>query len=71
MIKGHTKDIDHTCEVCKMEVKAMIPHECDPSICKNCKGKGETWLGRNKATGRWDGYEKCSKCEGTGKVIFT
>lgn len=53
-----------------MFVKAFIPHECDPSICRKCNGKGTIYKGRQKSTGRWIGYDQCAGCEGTGKMIW-
>lgn len=53
---------------CGMLVRAYIPHECDPDICRKCNGKGTIFKGRQKSTGRWIGYDPCPVCEGTGET---
>ncbi len=69
MPKTHSPDVDKTCEYCKMRIQAFIPHECDPSICRPCKGRGELWLGRDHDTKKWLGWAKCRDCEGSGRTL--
>lgn len=66
--KKHKPLEDKTCPVCGERILAKIPHECDPAICKTCYGKGELWIGRKNRA--WIGYERCPRCEGTGKTIW-
>lgn len=61
---------DKPCPFCHMVIQKHIPHECDPSICRTCFGKGEKWLGRDKETAKWLGWSLCPDCGGTGKRRF-
>lgn len=70
MPKSHNPEVDRVCKVCKWTIQAFIPHECDPSICKTCYGKGELWLGRDHDTKKWMGFGTCRDCEGTGKTRY-
>lgn len=63
MTVTHVKESDSVCKVCKMQTYAHIPHECDPTICRNCSGDKVVW---ESGTG-WVG---CDKCDGTGRIDF-
>ena len=60
----HISDVDYTCQRCRMFVRAHIPHECDPRVCRVCSGTKQVWA---KGTG----WNQCPKCEGTGLITFT
>jgi len=59
---------DYICGRCRMEVRAFIRHECDPSICSNCEGTGWHFVGREG--NEWVGSRKCQPCAGTGRTIW-
>lgn len=66
--RRHNLPSDYTCNRCGWLVQAMIPHECDPSICPKCDGAKTEFVGR--VNGEWIGYVPCDKCDGTGKTVF-
>jgi hypothetical protein len=61
MVEHHVADTDYTCQRCRMFVRARIPHECDPTICRKCNGTTTTWF---------HGWVKCDNCAGTGRITF-
>lgn len=70
MAHTHIIEQDRVCPRCRMVIQAYIPHECDPTICKTCDGRGTIFVGR--APDRtWVGYNTCSTCSGTGRITFT
>jgi hypothetical protein len=61
MIEHHIADVDYTCQRCRMFVRARIPHECDPRVCRGCNGTKTQWK---------RGWVKCEACGGTGIRVF-
>lgn len=69
-MRTHGRVLDKFCPRCKLVIQEHIIHECDPSICIHCNGRGERWLGRDKETRKFLGWAKCEPCDGTGKTRF-
>lgn len=56
---NHLRSPDVMCIRCKMVIMTFIPHECDPSICYGCDGRGTQWK---------RGWITCTDCGGNGKT---
>jgi DnaJ-class molecular chaperone len=64
----HSLEQPTFCRRCVVVIYPEIPHECNPDICADCNGVGETFVGRVDKD--WVGMLQCSKCEGTGRTRF-